>query len=77
MQDSTDAIPQSARHEPWNKGKLIGAKPPLRPKHAVHRERGPISFPVPRGTNSSKTLLEGGGFEPAVPRRAAVAVLAA
>ncbi|TMJ25247.1 MAG: integrase, partial [Alphaproteobacteria bacterium] len=19
--------------EPWNKGKLIGAKPPLRPKH--------------------------------------------
>jgi len=33
MQDSTDAIPQSARHEPWNKGKLIGAKPPLRPKH--------------------------------------------
>src|SRR4029078_11348075 len=20
-------------HDPWNKGKLIGAKPPLRPKH--------------------------------------------
>jgi len=33
MQDSTDAIPQSVRHEPWNKGKLIGAKPPLRLKH--------------------------------------------
>jgi len=22
-----------AKHEPWNKGKLIGPKPPLRPKH--------------------------------------------
>jgi len=33
MQDPTDAIPHSARREPWNKGKLIGAKPPLRPKH--------------------------------------------
>jgi hypothetical protein len=33
MQDPTDAIPQAARCEPWNKGKLIGAKPPLRPKH--------------------------------------------
>jgi hypothetical protein len=22
-----------ARRVPWNKGKLIGAKPPLRPKH--------------------------------------------
>jgi hypothetical protein len=33
MQDPTDAIPQASRREPWNKGKLIGAKPPLRPKH--------------------------------------------
>lgn len=24
---------QSQRREPWNKGKLIGPKPPLRPKH--------------------------------------------
>jgi hypothetical protein len=23
-----------AKRAPWNKGKLIGAKPPLRPKHA-------------------------------------------
>ncbi len=23
----------SARHDPWNKGKLIGQKPPLQPKH--------------------------------------------
>src|SRR5207237_9532581 len=33
MRDPIDAIPQSSRREPWNKGKLIGAKPPLRPKH--------------------------------------------
>src|SRR6266700_7143715 len=33
MQDPTDANPQAPRREPWNKGKLIGAKPPLRPKH--------------------------------------------
>ena len=33
MQDPIDAIPQATRREPWNKGKLIGAKPPLRPKH--------------------------------------------
>jgi hypothetical protein len=33
MQDSTEASPKTQRREPWNKGKLIGAKPPLRPKH--------------------------------------------
>jgi hypothetical protein len=33
MQDHIDAFSQGARREPWNKGKLIGAKPPLRPKH--------------------------------------------
>jgi hypothetical protein len=25
--------PTAAKRMPWNKGKLIGAKPPLRPKH--------------------------------------------
>src|SRR5437660_9748707 len=30
MQDPIDAIPQATRREPWNKGKLVGAKPPLR-----------------------------------------------
>ncbi len=25
--------PAIVRREPWNKGKLIGQKPPLRPKH--------------------------------------------
>jgi len=28
-----DSAPQTSRRVPWNKGKLIGAKPPLRPKH--------------------------------------------
>lgn len=27
------AIPTTRAHLPWNKGKLTGAKPPLRPKH--------------------------------------------
>jgi integrase len=33
MADPNDANAQGSRREPWNKGKLIGAKPPLRPKH--------------------------------------------
>ena len=33
MQDPKDPISQASRREPWNKGKLIGQKPPLRPKH--------------------------------------------
>src|SRR6266849_7594409 len=33
MQDPTDANPQASRRDPWNKGKLIAAKPPFRPKH--------------------------------------------
>ncbi len=32
MEDHQDNF-QDRRGEPWNKGKLIGAKPPLRPKH--------------------------------------------
>jgi hypothetical protein len=33
MQDPAQASPPTQHREPWNKGKLIGAKPPLRPKH--------------------------------------------
>ncbi|MGO8913822.1 MAG: tyrosine-type recombinase/integrase [Bradyrhizobium sp.] len=33
MQDQVKTTPASQRREPWNKGKLTGAKPPLRPKH--------------------------------------------
>jgi hypothetical protein len=32
MQDQVNATPAPER-APWNKGKLTGAKPPLRPKH--------------------------------------------
>src|SRR2546428_12705266 len=33
MQDHVNFIPYASKRTPWNKGKLIGAKPPLRPKH--------------------------------------------
>ncbi len=33
MNDNDNTIPQTLHRQPWNKGKLIGAKPPLRPKH--------------------------------------------
>ena len=33
MQDRENMVVTKPRRVPWNKGKLIGAKPPLRPKH--------------------------------------------
>ena len=33
MQDQRDLFEVQPRRSPWNKGKMIGAKPPLRPKH--------------------------------------------
>jgi hypothetical protein len=33
MQDSENPAPVESKRTPWNKGKLTGAKPPLRPKH--------------------------------------------
>jgi hypothetical protein len=33
MQDEVIATPTAPKRIPWNKGKLTGAKPPLRPKH--------------------------------------------
>jgi hypothetical protein len=33
MQDDETSAPAAPKRPPWNKGKLIGAKPPLRPKH--------------------------------------------
>ena len=33
MQDQVNATPPPHRRVSWNKGKLTGAKPPLRPKH--------------------------------------------
>jgi hypothetical protein len=31
--DATPDGRESSHREPWNKGKLVGAEPPLRPKH--------------------------------------------
>ena len=31
--DQTPAATEKPRRKPWNKGKLVGAKPPLRPSH--------------------------------------------
>jgi integrase len=33
MPELINATEQTSGRDPWNKGKLIGAKPPLRPKH--------------------------------------------
>lgn len=33
MQDTKESMPQVSGHVPWNKGRLVGARPPLRPKH--------------------------------------------
>jgi hypothetical protein len=33
MEDLENAIATAISRQPWNKGKLTGAKPPLRPKH--------------------------------------------
>jgi integrase len=33
MQENDHSTPSGRKRTPWNKGKLIGAKPPLRPKH--------------------------------------------
>ena len=33
MQDQVNATPTPHRRVPWNKDKVTGAKPPLRPKH--------------------------------------------
>ena len=33
MSDNEDSLLKDPIRAPWNKGKLIGAKPPLRPRH--------------------------------------------
>ena len=33
MQDQPDLFGTPLTRHPWNKGKIVGAKPPLRPKH--------------------------------------------
>src|SRR5919204_5704050 len=33
MAEVSSVVAVVSKHVPWNKGKIIGAKPPLRPKH--------------------------------------------
>jgi hypothetical protein len=33
MHETEDLATPATKRVPWNKGKLIGARPPLRPKH--------------------------------------------
>ena len=33
MQNNVNSLQSAPKRTPWNKGKLTGAKPPLRPKH--------------------------------------------
>jgi len=33
MTVTPNTVPAVLKHVPWNKGKIVGAKPPLRPKH--------------------------------------------
>ena len=37
MEIQAQTMASMLRREPWNKGKLIGQKPPLRPKHMFGR----------------------------------------
>ena len=38
MSDNQAFLLKRPTRTPWNKGKLIGAKPPLRPKHSGRSE---------------------------------------
>src|ERR1700746_167626 len=33
MEDQNTLVTSSPKHQPWNKGRFTGAKPPLQPKH--------------------------------------------
>ena len=33
MTETQSTVENASKHVPWNKGKIVGAKPPLRPKH--------------------------------------------
>jgi hypothetical protein len=50
MQDQVNAAPAPKR-VPWNKGKLTGAKPPLRPKHLVDPDETPDRGPRSRSSH--------------------------
>lgn len=47
MQDDETSAPPASKHAPWNKGKLIGATPPLRPAVEVGYLAYEVHFPRP------------------------------
>jgi hypothetical protein len=59
MQVHEDSIPSARKRTPWNKGKLIGAKPPLWPKHVW-----PF-FPLPTKLAASAEAASGLEVRPA------------
>jgi hypothetical protein len=42
MQENEASVAPALKRGAWNKGKLIGAKPPLRPKHVWSRRLAAI-----------------------------------
>jgi hypothetical protein len=55
LQDHENPNPIALKCAPWNKGKLIGAKPMLRPKHVL-QGRHPIELTATRLLRLSKDL---------------------
>ncbi len=53
MQDHKNADTTALKRVPWNKGKLIGAKPPLRPKHvwSIRTKLRPCCMEALRGVS--------------------------
>jgi hypothetical protein len=51
MTEVLSTIENTSQHVPWNKGKIVGAKPPLRPKHVwsirtkLQVEAGSVTWP--------------------------------
>ena len=55
---------------PWNKGKLVGAKPPLRPSHVWSIRTRPVRFELMDQTRMAiDDYLRLTGRKPAVPVR--------
>jgi integrase len=57
MQNLENPLPTEANRSPWNKGKLTGAKPPLRPKHVwsirTKKTGQPVKFELTEQTRQA------------------------
>jgi len=62
MQDQVNATLTPLKRLPWNKGKLTGAKPPLRPKHVwstsrlMHRSKNSV-YSITSSARASSVAL--------------------